>query len=178
MRRHIGIGGILAGLLAILLASCAGLSFASAEGVWPEETLTDAENRTYKQVKKQDGGVEVWQLIGIFGSPDEALELVGLSEEDKKADEGSYTEEQKTGTETIDKLPFKFKMSKKKVPAKLSGLPEPRTIREPETGAVEEKPKKASFRRRPKTLGGIIPVEQINRAFNQIFLQENRASGR
>ena len=79
MKRHIGIRGAIAGMLALLLAAGAALPCAAAED-WPAETVSDEAGRIYKQVKKQDGGVEVWQFIGVFGSPEEALELAKTAE--------------------------------------------------------------------------------------------------
>lgn len=100
MKRHIGIRGAIAGMLALLLAAGAALPCAAAED-WPAETVSDEAGRIYKQVKKQDGGVEVWQFIGVFGSPEEALELVGLSEK-----------EGKKGRETIGDVPYEFDLKK------------------------------------------------------------------
>ena len=296
MRRHIRIRSMFAGLLAFVLIAGAGL----AED-WPSETVSDAAGNTYKQVKKKDGGVEVWQFIGVFGSPDEALELVGLKKEEGKKgketigdvpyefdlkkltaqedekvkilDDGEsvifgvksgdsarviikaeedYTsitglesvirdaktddkilfgdtekENNSTGSsETVyeteqgsttvlnpgEKFTFKVtngsneaarvevkhkgkntyvipvSVKKFQIPAIRIRSKKPETVSKPEIGtlkgktqtdiAEEETPKKTPGRRRQRTIGGIIPIEQINWGFNQIFIQENRASGR
>ena len=66
-------------LLALALAACAAFSCAAEE--WPKDSVTDATGNIYKQVSTPGGGVEVWQFLGIFGSPEEALQSVGLKKE-------------------------------------------------------------------------------------------------
>ena len=100
MKQCSGWKGLAAGLTALFLAFGACLPRAQAEG-WPAETVNDAEGRTYKQVQTRDGGVEVWQFIGVFGSQDEALELVGLSEDGGKK-----------GKENIGEIPYESDLKK------------------------------------------------------------------
>lgn len=100
MRQCSGWIGLAAGLMALFLAFGTDMPCAWAED-WPAETVNDAEGRTYKQVQTRDGGVEVWQFIGVFGSPDEALELVGLSETGGKK-----------GKESIGEIPYEYDLKK------------------------------------------------------------------
>lgn len=87
MRRRWRMKSVLAAVLAFVLLF--GAVCAAAES-WPEETAHDADGKTYKQVQEEDGSVQVWVLIGVFGSPDEALVSVGL-QEDEKGGEGGET---------------------------------------------------------------------------------------
>ncbi len=163
-----------AGLLARLLAVGPGPAASRAEN-WPKETLKDAAGNTYKQVRKQDGTLEVWQFIGIYGSPKEALELVGISEEngseengsEEKASVGDVSEGKgKKGKAEIGGIPYKYELKKREDGGKA------------ETGVVEARKKKRKSWRRPRLIRRVIPVESINWGYNQIYLQDNRGSGR
>ena len=118
---------LLVALLAMILAAGAA-ACAAAEG-WPDESVHDAEGKTYKQVSTGDGGLQVWVLVGVFGSPDEALVSVGLLE-DEKGEEGGGAEDPKekpeepkpedekpegsqgTGKVEIVSKPFDYEMKK------------------------------------------------------------------
>lgn len=80
-------------LLAFLLLAGTAL-YLPARAEEPEKTL--------REIQTEDGTTEVWELIGIFGSPEEALKSAGISES-----------EPKTGDITIiDNKPFEFDLKK------------------------------------------------------------------
>ena len=87
-------------LLALALAVCAALSCAAEE--WPKDSVTDAAGNIYKQVFTPGGGVEVWQFLGVFGSPEEALQSVGLKKEPAKG----------TDTVVIGSKPYTYELKK------------------------------------------------------------------
>ena len=159
MKTHEKTGRIAAGLLALLLAG-AGLS-ASAES-WPEDTVQDAEGKTYKQVRTEDGGVQVWQFIGVFGSPEEALVSVGLSE---KKDQGA-------GKVEIVSTPYKYKMKKSSEKTETGGATKQETKRK------GLKAKKRARRLSKARNAPVTSIDDIWRGYNQIYIQDNRGSGR
>ncbi|MBQ6399422.1 MAG: hypothetical protein IJI21_04805 [Clostridia bacterium] len=173
MRRHFRTKTLTAGLMALLLIAGAGQGAAMAED-WPEETLNDAAGNAYKQVQKQDGSLEVWQFIGIFGSPDEAMELIGIQEKEEN------------GKTTIGDTPYNVQWKKSKPGTedpklKTVSKPETGTLKgsDEQTGMVEDGGKKKQPRRRlPRLIRGIIPVSSIEWGFNQVYIQDNRGSGR
>ena len=87
MRQHLKWKTVFAAVLAFLLAVGTSLP-AIADGEWPKETVTDAEGKLYKQVFTSGGGVEVWQLMGVFGTPEEALKSVGVIRDEPKKGSG------------------------------------------------------------------------------------------
>ena len=102
MKQHLRWKTVLAGALVLLLVAGTGLP-ALADGEWPKDTVTDAEGKLYKQVFTSSGGVEVWQLIGVFGTPDDALKSVGVIKDEPK--KGS-------GEEVIGETPYIFDLKK------------------------------------------------------------------
>ena len=89
---------LLCGMLLLCLAAGA-----AAEG-WPEQSMKDGEGKTIKTVPTGDGKTEVWEFIGIFGSPAEALNVVGLKEDD----------EEQPGERLVEIAGKKIKAKKKK----------------------------------------------------------------
>lgn len=85
MRQRCGWKSLAAGLAALILAFGAGMPYARAEDR-PAEAVNDEET---------------WQFIGIFGSPDEALEYDSLSENGRKK-----------GKETIGEILYEYDLKK------------------------------------------------------------------
>ena len=208
MKRYRYINRVLSGLLAVILLAGAGVC-AAAEN-WPEETARDADGKTYKQVQEEDGSVQVWVLIGVFGSPDEALISVGLQEDGKGAgkveivskpydfemkktsDKGAVSEAERetksSGSETKTTIRMKYKTgkaSKSVIPLKIK-LSEPKE--EDSGGGVVEEEAKSEKSIRPKKKKSnklvtvrnmpVMTVQDVWKGFSQVYIQDNRGSGR
>ena len=176
MRRLIGMRRAAAGLLALWMACGAGLP-ATAEN-WPEETVQDAEGNTYKQESTEDGGIRIWRFVGIFGSTEEALVSVGLSEvENSKA--------KKTSDGVVEGKKKKTKSrkdtKKRQLPLKYKGTLKPREA----GGAVVSEKKERTMKRKSRSNRLVrirnVPVmteKDVWKGYNQIYVQDNRGSGR
>jgi len=188
------------------LAGCGSLLPALADA-WPEETVTDKDGKRYKQVRTQDGGVEVWQLIGIYGSPEQAMEAVRLPEERKGPEEliigskpYSYEmkrvsdqtgengdKEKKKKTKTTGKRlsrPFHYKFktgSRRKGSLRLVYRPGEKTSSGTVDDTIVQKSRNPWIwmqRNRNGNTRGLQNVMDKMIPYNQIYLQDNRGSGR
>ena len=147
-------GRLLCGML--LLCLMAG---AAAEG-WPAESRKDGEGKTIKTVPTGDGKTEVWEYVGIFGSREEALQLVGLKEENEEKPEG--------GVVQIAGKKIKAKKKKKdELPLKFSDGDEWRLLKALKT---------PSRRKKKNRVIDVVDYTPPDRPL--IYIQDNRGSGR
>ncbi len=177
MKQHLKRKATAAGLLALLLAVGTGLS-AAADGEWPKETVTDAEGKLYKQVFTSGGGVEVWQLIGVYGTPDDALKSVGLVKDEP---------ENKTGTEVIGGKPYTFELKKatsgknklKQKTKKRTTVLKPENVVEKTEKRIYGQEQKSKKKLKTKKIRQkrLKDIDNKTTPYNQIYLQENKASG-
>lgn len=145
--------------LCLLLLLCL-MAGAAAEG-WPEESLKDGEGKTIKTVPAGDGKTEVWEFIGIFGSPAEALQVVGLTEEN----------EEKPGESLVEIAGKKVRVKKKK--KKKDDLP---LLWGDDWNRTLKKGKVPVRRKKKNRVIDVVDYTPPDRPL--IYIQENRPSGR
>ena len=111
----------------------------------PAKSNAESEEKTVKEIRKENGTTEVWEFVGVFGSSDDARES---------------TVKKKDRTVLIGGLKFKVK----KNPAE-------------DEGAVEKKLKMRSLRRKARTRR-LRDIVDKTIPYNQVYIQDNRGSGR
>lgn len=144
MKRNLGFKRIIAALLALMVLPV----LAAAEDNWPSETVTDAAGKVYKQVPTSDGGVQVWQFLGVFGSPDEALVSMGFPEGEK--DQGLTEVSAKKGKVEIGEKPYVSdvkKVGEKPADSTAAGKSETKSSKSVSKRSIKLKWKKASMRK-------------------------------
>ena len=202
MRRHMGVRNIYGRLTALLLSAILCFTSAAAADAWPEETFTDAEGRQYKQVQTEGGGVEVWQLVGIYGNEQEALELIQIPEEgtgrgetvigskpyvyELKKTSGQEGRAEESGTSAgkrRTKKTGKIISLRSKIRIKnLLEKDEKRVFIQDGTETKSTVKKSARWirlqRKKRKQTRKLTDIRDILIPYNQIYIQDNRGSGR
>ena len=143
---------------------------------WPEKTGIDPEGRRY--VPTGDGRYEVWELIGVYGSPEEAMTSLQRQDKPEETQEKSGVSEgekksRKKGKVKIAKKPYKYELKPR---GKVS-----EAVREDQTSqnrkvrkTKKAKAKKLNVWKSPKELEDLMKTGPGT----QIFLQESKESGR
>lgn len=120
----------------------------------PANAPAEEPAKTVREVQADDGTVEIWELVGVFGSEDEALQTAGLQKQKKKK---------------IKKGKTKLKV--KSVSYVWKKAEEPKTVEQ----AAEQDSKKRLKKRRSRRLRDL---QDKTIPYNQIYIQDNLGSGR
>ena len=105
-----------AALLCVLFLTGVGTAVGAGVEGWPEKTGIDPEGRHY--VPTGDGRYEVWEMVGVFGSPEEAMKSLQPQEKPEEAQEKAGAEESrkkksKKGKVKISKRRYKYELKQK-----------------------------------------------------------------
>ena len=147
-------------ILAMLVCSFEEpLTVNSAQAVpWPKESTVDEQGRTVKTVEDEDGTVQIWQFLGIFGDENTALVEAGVRKGSGKVKAGERTYIYKTEKKSQDGESVTDGKSTVKTRKKNKGW-----LKKLKWGA---KPRRITQMRNK------VPGHNI------IYLQDNRGSGR
>lgn len=145
MKRHFRIKAVSCLLLAFLLAA-GGFTL-------PAGALGEEPARTVRQVQGDDGSVEIWELVGVFGSEDEAVKSVGAEKPKKRKSRKGKT---RRGSKTVS---YEWKLSGKY------------------TTGVGSKRKEES-RRWKKRSRHLKELMDSTGPYNQTYVQDNLGSAR
>ena len=146
MERHFRIKAVPCLLLAFQLTA-GGLSL-------PVNAPAEEPAKTVREVQADDGTVEIWELVGVFGSEDEALQTAGVEKKKKKTKKGKARLKTKS-------VSYQWKKADKQKAVEQVA----------EQGSKYRLKKSRSRRRLREFQDKTIP-------YNQIYIQDNLGSGR
>lgn len=189
-----------AALLCVLFLTGVGTAGGAGVEGWPEKTGIDPEGRHY--VPTGDGRYEVWEMVGVFGSPEEAMKSLQLQEKPKETQEKagageSQKKKSKKGKFKIAKRIYQYELkSRGKVSDAAKQVSEAaekasdtgEQVSEATEGTLPDfqlpvyyqKPKLKLKTKKPNVWKSPKKLEDLMSAgkYNQIFLQESKESGR